>query len=109
MFKSNNESKFGEKSLLCESSSSYWQKRLDLLHRSVQSVVNNGTALAAASLRCLNLDPINSIGSKKSIEDSIQSDVLLDALSPNFIKSLRKPILSKKLINSKVKDELVRF
>lgn len=101
-----------EREFLAESSSSYWQKRLDLLHRSVQSVVNNGTALAAASLRRLNLDNNNSLISKNAIEPlenftkvaqllspnnnksllNINSNTpnILDSLSPNFIKALRK-------------------
>lgn len=96
--------------MLSQSSSSYWQKRLDLLHRSVQSVVNNGTAFAAASLRCLNLDPTNSIGSKKAIEPdnhSMLSDGILENLSPNFIKSLRKRSLTE--ITKKENDVYVRI
>ncbi|KAI1717375.1 serine/threonine-protein phosphatase 4 regulatory subunit 1 [Ditylenchus destructor] len=59
-----------------DSSSSYWQKRLDLLHRSVQSVVNNGSALAAAlpaSLRRLSLDTSGHNNSPTTSEDDGKS------------------------------------
>lgn len=48
------------------STSSYWQKRMDLLHRSVQSVVHNGSnalavtaAMIPSSLKRLSLESIN--------------------------------------------------
>lgn len=81
------------------STSSYWQKRMDLLHRSVQSAVHiesNALAVTTAiipSLKRLSLDTINNSNfllsqdlTLKSSKSFIDKTLLKGWVSPKQIK-----------------------